>query len=877
VLKKILFTCIAALSIAAFSTSIYANNNGEIDILFEHRTEYQPSRGVTFQRNRMMTERGMLDVHVLLVDLNEPYIRVEPVTSGNEHGRRETTSSLLRNAGAIGGINADFFGLAGAYSVHFGPLALDGKLLASNTYTNYRGNEFATFFIDMNNNPFFQYIRSDVRFYNNGRSNVSISTYNSVGHTLDWPVVVDRLVMDDTSGLNRRFNNLTKIVVDSGFITQVSGRGETVTIPENGYVLVLPASMAYRARYFSVGDTARLEFSNNMSINFANIQTAIGGGGLILSSGELVNDSGVAPAGRHPRSAVGVSRDGNRLILMTVDGRNHSVGATHAEMGYLLRRYGAYDAMHFDGGGSTTLVTSTRGENHRVANTVSEASERRVINALGVFDRSPTGEMVDLGLEMEVSHAIVGIPVTAHVFGEDEFWNRIPIDHSNVTFSSSDRGRWENGLYTPNRTGMHVLEVRYGNYRATTTIFAYTLAELQPQRASITMFEGQRTPIQFTGITTEGTSIPVTAVERRRVYPASLGYFSGDEFVATGGGRGYIAARIGDAAVFLPINVSGFPREVDMFSGDIGRLGAPASTVVAAWRAEYDSRSIIRMEYTFVRSDATQAAYTVFSPALEIPGTPNALRLQVYGDGSGQWLRGRVQDAEGNNHLIDFARSVDFYGWDTVIARLPNAPAPFTLDQIYMVSLNAHDTTRHQVFFYGLEALYAPTNQVDVPQGDRFIDTLRVEYGNEPRGRAFSFNVPSGEDEVRYSTFAQSDFAAITMTARSGGIFAADSNQWRRFLRDIRELDRDYVVILMDANPLNFRQAMEFELFHLVMQDLRAEGRMVFVVSATANETVLTMRDGIRYINLSRPVSDEEDNAVIRFWVGNDGEIWWGE
>ena len=871
-LKKVLFSYAIALTAVVFSGAIPAYG---LDILFEHRTEYQPSRGVTFERNRMMTANGMLDVHVLKVDMNEAYIEIAPVTSPRELGRRETTSSLLRNAGAVGGINADFFGLAGSYSTHFGPLAQDGRLLAMNAYTNHTYNQFATFLLDMDGNPFFNYIRHDIRFYNNGRRNVEINAYNNVGHTLEWPVIIDRLAMYDTAALNHRFDDLIKIVVDGDSIIHISEPGETVEIPRLGYVLVLPERMAYRAERFNVGDITRLVRTNNLQIDFSGIQMAIGGGGLILSNGELVNDRGIAPAGRHPRSAVGVSRDGRRLILMTVDGRNHSVGATHAEMAFLLRRYGAYNAMHFDGGGSTTLVTSARGENHVVANTVSDGNERRVINALGIFDRSPQGEMVRIYLEMNQNRTIAGMSIGGQVFGEDEFWNRTPINASDVTFIADEgRGYWQDGAYTPLHAGRHTLEVRYGEYRATQTIFVYELAQLQPNRPSVTLFEGQRTTVRFEGISTDGTTVPISVVERKRVSPTSLGHFVGDEFVATGSGAGYIAAAIGDVRAFIPVFVSGFPQAIDMHGAHVAPLSAPAETIVTAHAMNLNNRRVVRMEYAFEPSTHTQAAYVSFNPPLAIPGNPVGLRLQVYGDGSGHWLRARVQDGQGQNHVIDFTRSADFYGWQSVITRLPSAPGPFTIDQIYMVSLSSYETSHHQVFFSDLEALYAPTNQPEIPQSTQFQDALRAENGfaGFQGGSVNEFNVPSQDASVQYSTQARGDFAVITMTARDSGIFTTDSSQWRRFLQDIRAMNPEHVVILMDANPLNFRQQMEFELLHLALKDLHDEGRMVFVVSATGVGTVLTMRDGIRYIDLAQRAG----TSTIRFWTGVDDEILWG-
>ena len=88
---------------------------------------------------------------------------------------------------------------------------------------------------------------------------------------------------------------------------------------------------------------------------------------------------------RHPRSAVGFSRDSSTLFLVTVDGRQaSSVGMTVAELGDLMRAEGAWDALNFDGGGSTTLVVQGR-----ISNSPSDPTgEREVANAILIVRRA---------------------------------------------------------------------------------------------------------------------------------------------------------------------------------------------------------------------------------------------------------------------------------------------------------------------------------------------------------------------------------------------------------------------------------------------------------------------------------------------------------
>jgi hypothetical protein len=93
---------------------------------------------------------------------------------------------------------------------------------------------------------------------------------------------------------------------------------------------------------------------------------------------------------RHPRSAVGISRNGRYLILMTIDGRQagYSESASTAEAAEWIRKLGAYNALNLDGGGSTALVIEGPDGSPLVLNRPCgppPGVERRVANHLGVY------------------------------------------------------------------------------------------------------------------------------------------------------------------------------------------------------------------------------------------------------------------------------------------------------------------------------------------------------------------------------------------------------------------------------------------------------------------------------------------------------------
>ena len=121
---------------------------------------------------------------------------------------------------------------------------------------------------------------------------------------------------------------------------------------------------------------------------------ALGGRPLLLRDSTVVAavDTEGGPSfatARHPRTAVGIARDGRRLLLVVVDGRqkSYSDGMTLRELADLMRGLGARDAINLDGGGSTTLVYADPDSSGRlrIANRPSDPTgERPVGDALAI-------------------------------------------------------------------------------------------------------------------------------------------------------------------------------------------------------------------------------------------------------------------------------------------------------------------------------------------------------------------------------------------------------------------------------------------------------------------------------------------------------------
>ena len=112
------------------------------------------------------------------------------------------------------------------------------------------------------------------------------------------------------------------------------------------------------------------------------------GSNVLLRRGKKVVETGSKfSTTRHPRTAVGVSDNGRKLMLVVVDGRRpeKSVGMSLDELADLMLQLGCDDALNLDGGGSSTLVLRNPETGELVTmNAPSDGKPRPVANVLGV-------------------------------------------------------------------------------------------------------------------------------------------------------------------------------------------------------------------------------------------------------------------------------------------------------------------------------------------------------------------------------------------------------------------------------------------------------------------------------------------------------------
>lgn len=118
------------------------------------------------------------------------------------------------------------------------------------------------------------------------------------------------------------------------------------------------------------------------------MNVAVGGGPVLLQNGDIritnneeLKFTGKAINDKHPRTAMGYTKD-NRLIILVIEGRNpgRAEGATLTQEAQIFKDLGCLEALNLDGGGSSCMLV-----NGKETIKVSDVSGQRPVPAVFII------------------------------------------------------------------------------------------------------------------------------------------------------------------------------------------------------------------------------------------------------------------------------------------------------------------------------------------------------------------------------------------------------------------------------------------------------------------------------------------------------------
>ncbi|WP_298321666.1 phosphodiester glycosidase family protein [Haloactinopolyspora sp.] len=538
--------------------------------------------------------------------------------------------------------------------------------------------------------------------------------------------------------------------------------------------------------------------------DFGEVAVAIGGNQVLIDDGEVQDYDDPTP---HPRSAVGLSADGTRMFLVSIDGRQaHAHGMTLTETAEFMADLGAYDALNLDGGGSSTLVAREPATDERtVVNSPSDGSERPVANSLGLFAPEGSGELTgflvqprDEAADPDHAHRVFpGLTRDIDALGHDESY--APVD-ARPRWRTSDRRvatvarDGDGAIVTGVAPGRADISARL---RGAEGDFAVTvlgeLVRVEPNASLVPLGGADDTGrIDLTGYDIDGYRAPIE--------PGDVEVTGGEdvaELVPDGDGftvrpltdRGSALITLSAAGVSTSVAVTvGFDQETvaDFADAADWTISLARATGTIEPTEGPEGRSGVRMIYDFTGPN-TRAAYAEPPEQLELPGQPQAVKAWVHGDGNGTWIRMRLYDRSGTLITLNGGYTT-FTGWQQLTFPVPaGTEYPLTLRDIYAVEPSGDARYEGETAFSDITVDVAP--DVELPETERFEDPVIWTNGTA--------------DGATQRIAVMSDAQFVGRDPDSDLVAAA-----RRTLREIVAADPDMLVIngdLVDeAAPIDF-------------------------------------------------------------------------
>ncbi|MGW3355502.1 phosphodiester glycosidase family protein [Streptomyces bungoensis] len=365
--------------------------------------------GVTYRQFDIDAAAGEAHAHLLTVDLADPRVRVDLLYPGAV-AARATVSRMAGAAGAVAGVNGDFFHISEtqhpgveATGASVGPAIAGGRVLKAAVPD---GQRFGPALPSGTTTRDVFGVGTDHRARLD-RLGLTGSVTTPQGRIPLKGLNQYALPEDSVGAFTARWGRASReravcgtdirrsapcstetyeVTVRKGRVVAASRTPGSGWIPAGATVLVGREEGARRLRKLAVGDRVRVSYGLVAAASRVPYAFAVGGFPVLRDGRPLPGLDGTTSA---VRTVVGFTGGGLRMLLLVLDGASdYRTGLTVAEEATAMRGLGASDAFNLDGGGSSDLVTRDAGTGAvKVRNHPSGGIERPVANGIGVFSR----------------------------------------------------------------------------------------------------------------------------------------------------------------------------------------------------------------------------------------------------------------------------------------------------------------------------------------------------------------------------------------------------------------------------------------------------------------------------------------------------------
>ena len=915
-MKRKIFALIALIIMICSTFS----NSFALNLIHEKAVTERLSSGAYLTTYTRFTDKGWLDINVIEVDLMDNNTKIGLLNSENGLNTFQTVYQMANKDNIIAAINGDFFNGNSKNGNTIGLSISDGEVLTSTYYENELKDTFGTFVLDEKNNAWFDYFTNVITLKSKRNySELKISEYNKLSSNYEYPVVYTKEWGEKSIGSTPDLI-LTELVVKNNKVKEVRYNKEPVEIPEDGFVIsTLGEAAEYIQKNFTVGTRVELDIEMNLDID--SIKMAVSGGALLIENGKIPETFSSNISGTHPRTAIGLSEDGETLYLVTVDGRQKSsIGMTQKELAEFLLEKGVYNALNLDGGGSTTMVARKLGEeNIKTINSPSGGVLRMVTNAIGVYNTERTSSLSDLILKVSEKNVFVGCEREIEVLGYDKYYNPVEVDLDDIqwSFEGANVRFDENKIIAGEEAGSVTIKASKGKATAEITIDILEKPEeiiITPENNLIALNENVKFSITAKDQNGYYASLKDNEVEFK--VESGDGIFKDGKYLPKTIGEHIISASDGNAKSYVGIMV-GLPTEEllnDFESENFYFTAYPSvieGEVELTKKEKYDGEKSAKLEYDFRNIEATRAAYLRFDDEIEISEDATAIEFYVYSkDDCAEQVKMKLTDAKGATIYALVSKGFVGGEWTKMSYDLTSVALPATLTDIYIAQDDLNEENQGTIYFDNLtikREKFEEENEITLPENEKGTDisnkettltsgdSLKIAIYDEIKkpqvlleqltknkieqkiNQEAEVAIFTSQSDVnlltnisskkincgKYSKTEIENSTFITLDISNSGIRTTEYEQWNKLQTDIKESTNQNIFIVLNGSLDDFSDEKEKQLFVDILSELKNILSKNIWVIYKGEKTVQSMEKGIKYICIGNEWVDSKEPLSV--------------
>lgn len=848
--------------IAAFSVSLMLMFTStalasDLYTVYDLSKETRLSSGITYENIEKYTSQGWMNVNVIRADLTDEYTKVAPVTSNLGVSNRDSLSSMLKSAGAVAGVNGDFFYM-GSPTYTYGALIKDGNVITSPLPYSY-GYPTVSRLLDGSVN--ISLWNPKITLYGTDSSVFDIVVYNKTSSIDYGPTILT----SDWNNMSIGYSgskDIVEVVIENNYVSEVRVNQPSTVIPKDGFIIASTYSTTMQRLVNSFIPGSPISLDIQLDFDPSNIEWAVGGLNYLLKNGS-VNDVSDEVLGTHPRTCVGFNKDNTEIILVTVDGRNKNyVGVKQTELAQIMTSLGAYNAVNMDGGGSTTMgVDFLRNSNVTVVNIPSDGSERKIAAGVGIFNTAPESNTVSsIKVSPSDNKVFNNTELPLDIVGYNNYFAEVAVEKNKVSYevSPSSAGTIQNNTFIPKTSGKAVITAYYGD--STNSVEIEVLDKpvaLQFESDKLTLDYGETYNLKnIIGIDENGktANIPsnyITYKYRNKIGKIVDGVFTADEISNTGA----ITATFGDAIKNIQVKVGYKMTTLNRFE-DLSNLkltlypeGSNGNFEITKDYVKEGYNSL-KLNYDFTKMTDQSISFINFGngKGIKLQDNPKGIGMWVYGDGKNHWLRCRITDAYGTQSKITFADEINWTGWKWVTAKIPAGTSyPITLDNIYLAEINETKKDAGTIYIDNLRLMYEPNDMdLGLKAETEFRDSSKVSKVTNYTEKltilptksqivSSNGNIINDNGEIIY-------FDGIVY---DGTMSAANTTMWNN-IKSMSNFKDKVLVLSMNISFDNIKDQREVEILKDILTKASVNNDVYVVWKGVEEQNQI--ENGIRYI-----------------------------